>query len=386
MAHTVDEVFPEADPTHTLIDRSGTPQFELLENRLTRGGRIIRLHGPSKVGKTLLCLQILRNTDPIIIYGDEINSRDQFWTLVSGRVGVDVGETPLYCAEQGRPIVIEDFHWVAKNVQAAIIRSFKPLLDKRGKAILISVPDVAQEFLDTARSGTKVDEILGDLLGKSVSIPAPQWRDPDIREIAIRGFKTLRVGLPDWAIAILTRFAFRNPLLMQKHCAELCFVLGIKAGCDVTRNYTPTTDQLIAAFQNVASENGRLFTGIIFSDPRATYELKAGKRVNLATLLLFSVAGVAVNTRVGMPRMQRRIRDSLKNRGSVPSVEAIRTTFEALISDMRKSGQSGLVLDQNNYLHFAHPFFKAYLLWDLVPSCGGELPDLERYVEAEDGE
>jgi hypothetical protein len=295
-----------------------------------------------------------------------------------------LGGVTKYCAERGRPIVIEDFHWVAKHVQSALIRSFKPLLDGGGAAILISVPDVAQEFLDKARNGTKVDAILGDLLAKSVPVPAPLWKENDIREIAVLGFRALAMQLPEWTLQVLTRFAFRNPLLMQKHCAELCFKLKIKGTLEAPKSFVPTPQQLVAVFQHVARENARLFGGILGREGPAEYGLKSGQRVNLVTLLLYSIATLPIAARLGMPRLWRRVRDNLEDRDQVPEAVIMKNALEKLIADMRKSGQSGLVLDDNDFLYLAHPFFKAYLIWILVESCGGNLPDLDRYIDPDD--
>jgi hypothetical protein len=383
-SYAVEDVFREANPTHTLIDRSSAPEYARIENELRKGGRVVRLHGPSKIGKTLLCVQVLKDKDPIVIYGDDIKAKDQFWSLVAERVGVETKNVTGYCAERGRPIVIEDFHWVSKNVQSALIRSFKPLLDAGGTAILISVPDVAQQFLDTARSGTKADEILGDLLAKTVSVPAPRWKKHEIREIAVRGFKTLNLDLPEWVLPILTRFAFSNPLLMQKHCAELCFKLEIKHSYETPTKRTPTRDHLESAFKHVARENARLFGGIVGGAGLAQYDLKSGNRVDLVTLLLYSIAGLPIATKLGMPTLQRRVRANLQLHSGVPAIPVMKDALQGLITDMRKAGQSGLVLDENDFLYLAHPFFKAYLIWILVETCGGALPDLDEYIDPDD--
>jgi hypothetical protein len=56
MTYAVEDVFREANPTHTLIDRSTAPEYDRIKNELRKGGRVVRLHGPSKIRKTLLCV------------------------------------------------------------------------------------------------------------------------------------------------------------------------------------------------------------------------------------------------------------------------------------------------------------------------------------------
>jgi hypothetical protein len=382
--YQVNEVFREANPTVTLVDRSTAPEFRRIKKELNEGGRIVRLHGPSKSGKTILCFQALRNKHPILLYGSNIERKDQFWDLVSQATGVPAAEASAYCAAKGRPLIIEDFHWIDKTVQSALIRSFKPLLDAGGTVILISVPDVAKVFLDRARGSAKEDAVLGDLLAKSVPVASPLWTDSEIREIGTKGFQALKIRLPTGVMTVLTRFSLKNPLLMQKHCSELCFSMDIEQTLPKFRDLSPTKEQLADIFALVASQNGSFFDDVIQGSGKRPFKLRTEKDVNLSTLLLFAISWVGINQKVGMQRVLKRVREASAKESPIPDKEAIKKAFQAMIAAMRKAGQSGLVMDENEYLYIAHPFFKTYLLWKLIPSCGGELPDLDRDIDAEE--
>jgi hypothetical protein len=191
--------------------------------------------------------------------------------------------------------------------------------------------------------------------------------------------------VPIWTIGVLTRFAFRNPLLMHKHCAELCHELDIRSSNTRATRKEPNVMQLTSVFQKVAWDNGgKLFNGLIAADRQRIYKLKSGKNANLTELVVFAIANMGVAIRLGMPNLQRRIRDSLYDKGQCPSSDKTVAAINRLINDMRRTGQSGLVVDTAGFLYLAHPFFKAYLVWKHVPSLGGELPDLDRYVEPEE--
>ncbi|MGD9968346.1 MAG: toll/interleukin-1 receptor domain-containing protein [Hyphomonadaceae bacterium] len=378
------DVFAEAKPTFTLIDRSHTPEFRRIKQALLGGGKIVRLHGPSKSGKTVLCRQIFTDTTPIVVYGSDITDARQYWTLVAHQCGTTAQDAPLACAQQRRALVIEDFHWIDRDVQAPLIKSLKSFLDASGTAVLLSVPDVAEVFLEQGRSGNRADPILGDLLAKSVAVEPPKWTEQEIRRIGEVGFGALRVVVSDKTLKVLTRFSFKNPLLMQKHCAELCFNMGIDEAYGADTQKTVTEEQLARTFQRIASIDGALFHRIATKNAARPYKLGSGKKLTLRELVLFAITRANINQRIGIARVSQNIARNLNSRA--PDRRDIKDAVSELIAEMRKAGQSGLVVDNNHYLYIAHPFFKSYLVWILGPYCGADLPHLEQYVEPLDNE
>jgi len=65
-------------PSLTMIDRSQTVSFAAIAAQVRRRGRVISLHGESKSGKTILCLQIFRDKSPIEIHAREAKTLDAF--------------------------------------------------------------------------------------------------------------------------------------------------------------------------------------------------------------------------------------------------------------------------------------------------------------------
>lgn len=383
MPTLVNDVFAEANPTYTLVDRSDTAEYRRIQKELRSGGKIVRLHGPSKSGKTLLCRQVYGDTEPPVVYGSDIEKKEDLWNRVAAKVNVSADDAARYCAAQKRPIIIDDFHWIDRNVQAAIIRSFKPFLDAGGTAILLSVPDVAEVFLDQAKGTSKADPILGDLLAKSVAVHSPGWTEFQIRQIAKKGFPVLNIQMPDWAVAVLAKFSFGNPLLMQKHCSELCFSIGIDEALPKPTSVPVMQGNLVDTFKRVSAVNGVFFQKIVAKGGNRPFTLANGKKVTIRELVLFAITRVNISQKVGLPRIMKNIRECVATGSIMPDKDAIRKAFADLIVEMRKAGQSGLVMDDNSFLYIAHPFFKSFLVWSLVPSCGGALPDLDKYVEPE---
>lgn len=378
------DVFAEAKPTFTLIDRSHTPEFRRIKQALLGGGKIVRLHGPSKSGKTVLCRQILTDSSPIVIYGSDISDTETFWSLIARQIDQPPQNVALACAQARRALVIEDFHWIDRSVQAPLIKSLKPFLDAAGMAVLLSVPDVAEVFLDQGRSGNRPDPILGDLLAKSVAVEPPKWTEQEIRRIGEVGFGALRITVSDRTLKVLTRFSFKNPLLMQKHCAELCFNLGVDEAFEVDTQKAVTEESLANTFQRIASIDGALFHRIATKNAARPYRTTSGKRLSLRELVLLAITKANINQKIGIARVSQNITRILD--GQVLDRKEISDAVTELIGEMRKAGQSGLVVDSNRFLYIAHPFFKSYLVWILAPHAGADLPHLEQYVEPADND
>lgn len=225
---------------------------------------------------------------------------------------------------------------------------------------------------------------MGDLLAKSVAVEPPKWTDAEIRRIGEVGFGALRVTVPDGTLKVLTRFSFKNPLLMQKHCAELCFNFAIDEALETDTQKFVTEDQLIKTFQHIASIDGALFHRIATKNASRPFRLKSGKRLSLRELVLFVITRANINQKIGIARISQNIGKVL----GVADVDrkSVKTAISELIQEMRQAGQSGLVIDSNHFLYVAHPFFKSYLVWILAPHCGADLPHLEQYVEPTDNE
>ncbi|MBL8547139.1 MAG: hypothetical protein JNL81_11795 [Hyphomonadaceae bacterium] len=189
----------------------------------------------------------------------------------------------------------------------------------------------------------------------------------------------------DGTLNVLTRFAFRNPLLMQKHCSELCFNLGIDEALPAERQPPITEQNLRDTFQRVASIDGAIFHRIATKGTKS-YLATTGKKLTLRELVLLAVSRTNVNVKIGAARIAINISQMLDSSSPRVTAAEVRRTVTELISEMRALGQAGLVLDAANFLYIAHPFFKSYLVWVLAPHCGAQLPDLERYVEPQDAE
>ncbi len=76
LTYKLREVFGIHLPKVTEVDRSGTQGYKAFADALAQPGWLLRLYGPSKSGKTVLCQQILRKEglNPILLHAVDIDT------------------------------------------------------------------------------------------------------------------------------------------------------------------------------------------------------------------------------------------------------------------------------------------------------------------------
>ncbi len=266
-SHLTKEVFvPGSYPALTLNKRESTNITGELLDYVERGdGDCLLVHGPSQGGKTVLVESILPQARAIWVRGDELNSVDDLFGRISdelglfteesevrsttdtvgGGVGVDLGVPGLrfratanaqgaYKIEGGKtrtsmplsvvkasirdkpvPIVIDDFHFLKRELRAPISMAVKDLV-RSTRVVLVSVPPNA---FDEFRSLPDVDRRIQELVVK-------RWSTEELSEIARTGFALLNiVDHEDRITSRLARESRGAPSIMQRLCLE--YVHGV---------------------------------------------------------------------------------------------------------------------------------------------------------------
>ncbi len=262
--HPLSDVFVVGkDPTITYSPREDRHFEERLRDYIEERGRVLVITGPSKSGKTVL----LRHTIDRAVWlaGGQIGSISQFWRQVVDRGDGWTGETrshsrtdaesteigghvslkPVGIGGQaagkstgavsdssmherrvdrdvqsvgisvlrasGAPIVIDDFHHMAPQVQAQVMRELKSLIDEGLAVIFAAVPHhAADAVMAESEMESRVENLQIGL-----------WDGDELAAIARRGYDALNVEMDDVILAKLTGFSFRSPHLMQLLCREL---------------------------------------------------------------------------------------------------------------------------------------------------------------------
>jgi hypothetical protein len=404
-------------PTHTLIDRSNTAAYREIKFKLGAGG-LVSVYGDSKSGKTVLSLKVLEYMDPIAVHGPHIESEDAFWTVLARKLGLgdeytvvrqrggilesksaikgsinagafkleadiaqkseakdgtelkdvfsrDSHEVIDRLIQANRPIVIDDFHRIPKSVQRQIIHKLKPAVDRGISVVVVSIPEETEEIVQSLNSR-------GEIAARHAKIEAPLWQPSEIRQIAERGLGVLNVSLDAETVDFLTKNSYRNPLLMQAYCRQLCFNLGIDKTSTSSRKFVVPRDEARAAIRQVAEEYRQGYSDYlrVDDDGSGNWKLKSNKKVNIYTLVVLALARIPINYRVKVRTIKERIQDLLIDDMLGPNDAAVHNALVKITDQMKgkEDAQAPLRYDPiNRYAFVTHPFFKVFCQWDVVP-------------------
>lgn len=166
-----------------------------------------------------------RGVDKIYVTGDAINSPDGLWHEAYRQISDD---TDKHFSELGHaerveritvselPVIIDDFHYIPKNVQPTVCRQLKNAASDGLRIVVLSTPHRGD------------DPIRGnpDLSGRYFAVNFRFWDYRDLAQIGAIGFRRLGLGLSETMLDQLAREALRSPQLMQTLCLETCRSLG----------------------------------------------------------------------------------------------------------------------------------------------------------------
>ncbi|MBS7791354.1 hypothetical protein KTR66_15235 [Roseococcus sp. SDR] len=272
---------PNDYPRLTYVKRAVAPALEdRLQQALLTPKEVISISGPSKSGKSVLIERIVGVDNLITVSGSEISSTASLWDRVldwmgapssrsnSTEVSSMSGKSSILTGTAGVPLVaggslaagtqnsetdksstssthsrggllqvqkeianssfcvlIDDFHYIPKELQVEIGRQIKTAAERGIRMIAASVPHRSD---DVVRSNS-------ELRGRTQNIDTEFWSEGELLQIAQAGFLALNIEIDDLILRDLARNACGSPQLMQRICLNLCVQLQVKNGYIVKR-------------------------------------------------------------------------------------------------------------------------------------------------------
>jgi hypothetical protein len=227
---TPEEVFvTDGYPQHTYVAfEAGTKEGELKDG-LGQQNKIISISGPSKSGKTTLCNKVFgatKGVDRMYVTGDSITKAEDLWLEAYRQVTPDSdpnffelghGERVDALIAADIPLVIDDFHYIPREIQPAIAKQIKNAASSGLRIVCLSVPHRGD---DPIRNNT-------DLSGRFFSVTFDFWSADDLMKIAMSVFP--KVGFPNVPAfnTLLADEALKSPQIMQTLCLEACRMHGL---------------------------------------------------------------------------------------------------------------------------------------------------------------
>jgi hypothetical protein len=176
--------------------------------------------------------------------------------------------------------VIDDFHYIPREIQPAIARQMKNAASEGLRIICLSVPHRGD---DPIRSNT-------DLSGRFFTVNFDFWSERDLIQIAATGFPL--VGFPSLTRfnALLANDALKSPQIMQTLCLESCRMHGLDKPLELV---TPT-QALLPEIRSRTLRSYNYATALQFlkqgpptrGSERLDYRLRGGKQSDVYQCLM----------------------------------------------------------------------------------------------------
>lgn len=239
---------PGAFPEYTYVSRNYENtgiSYELrLKQALRTAGCLTSIIGPSKMGKTILCEQVIGLDNIVEVSGADFNENTDFWAIIAAKVGLPyMGEITTerastegkseerdsksekyilskdkiirYYIENNKILVIDDFHYASAEMQMKMAQQLKDAIRRELKVVVVSLPHRTD---DAIRQNA-------DLSGRLSLINIETWKEEDLKKIAIKGFDKLEIKITDNIAEKLAIECLTSPQLMQYICLSICTLL-----------------------------------------------------------------------------------------------------------------------------------------------------------------
>lgn len=429
----VSDVFvPGRLPAHTYNPREHLQLEIRLQDYIEEAGDILTVAGPTKTGKSVLLQHVLDN--PAWVDSQGIDSVNVLWTRLADELGVwsrvglevsrsDTGEAHLegeggfapvaklgaggkyavtdatgdnYSVERPlgpavkealrrtrRPVVIDDFHFVARGVQREIVRALKPL-------VLAGVPIMLVSISHRLRDVVAAEPDMG---GRVRTLDVSFWELEDLLVISRKGFEVLNIEDVDDAIGQrLASESYGSPHLMQQFCREVCKGDGIRESLHEPRRLR-APDDWSSFFTKQLDEASRRWFERLLRGPqergsqRTQWQLRDSRTLDGYGLTLAAIAETGPSLEISKDRLKEVIEELTA--GNSPATHQTTRVLKhmSLIAAKRASGPTpteeeldageedsfGMpdaqpvleYVDQGpaSKLHIADPFFAFFMRW-----------------------
>jgi hypothetical protein len=374
--------------------------------------------GHTKSGKTVLVRSILPREEAIWVDGGGVGAEDDFWTTVidqlelfqdtetteeegkstelsaSGKAGANfifakgdaqmggkLGTSRAASTSKSRSVssrvsalaglravrralVIDDFHYLPRDLQGDLVRALKPLIFDGLPVVIIAIPHRRYDAV-------KVEK---EMTGRILPVTIPVWQLDELKFIPSQGFPLLDGSVSDAFTSRLAEESIGSPHLMQEFCRSVCKAHGIETTFnDSSVDLKPSRMEVV--FSETAETIGRPIFEKLARGPRQRSDrirrkLKSGEEVDIYGLVLHAMAHI----RPGLVTLEYEdLRTAIREVSTqeVPQLHEVARVLRHM-SDIAATYQSSTPVidfdDDDKRLHVTDPFFAFYLRWGNLDS------------------
>lgn len=406
------EVFvPGGFPRHTYNPRLDLNLEQIVRQVTENLCKLVTVTGHTKSGKTVLVRSILPREDAIWIEGGGVGSEDDLWSTVidqldlfqttelsqdkettaevsaSGTAGANFiiakGEAEVggsfstghgssstksrsvSCRvsalaglrRAGRAVVIDDFHYLHRELQGELVRALKPLIFDGLPVVIIAIPHRRYDAV-------KVEK---EMTGRILPVNIPPWSESELRFIPETGFRLLHGTISQPLTKRLAHESIGSPHLMQEFCRAICKFHSVTTTF-AQRSADLSDLDMERIFAETAETIGRPIFEKLARGPRQRSDriprrLRTGAEVDIYGLVLHALA----HLQPGLVTLEYEdLRAAIREVSGqeVPQLHEVARVLKHM-SDIAATDQSSTpVIDfdeEEKRLHVTDPFFAFYL-------------------------
>lgn len=411
---TPSKVFvPGGMPVITYVSRDEGAFEKSLQSANDNLCKLVTLTGSTKSGKTVLANRIFpRSVQSIWIDGGLIDTEETFWRIIhneidpeeeisftsttmkssetggelEGEVGVpfftktkakgSIGRsdgsestretrpvagikarTLKALRETGYPLVVDDFHYISREIQGSIVRALKPIIFDGHPVIFIAIPHRRYDVVRVER----------EMTGRILPLSVRPWSLQELKQIAEVGFDRLSMAVPQSIIDIIAENAYGSPHLMQEFCREIA---KDRLDNNTLKSENINTFQGDSLFRQIADATGKVIFDKLAKGPRQRSDRKQRPLVDGGNADIYRVVLLALcKLRPGLEvidyeSLRQSIRQVLED--SIPQAHEVTRVLEKMAEIASKDENSVSVIDwdkDDQRLHITDPFFAFFLKW-----------------------
>ena len=256
-------------------------------------------------------------------------------------------------------LVIDDFHYIDREVQLAIVRGLKDLVFDGLGVIIASVPHRAFDAVRVEK----------EMTGRVTHLNVAPWSAEELIEIARLGFNALNVLDPgDRLASRLAEESFASPHLMQEFCRRLCRANGVEEAQAEALTLREPSDWR-EFFEETAADTSKMAFDMLRTGPRQRSDrirrkLKDGRETDIYGAVLAAIAHTGPKLEIGYEALRSSLRDVLDSEW--PQRHEITRVLDQMTQIAREKVEGEPVLeydDQLSTVHISDPYFAFFLRW-----------------------
>ena len=378
---------PGTYPGLTYVTRQprtmGYTYEERLRQSLSIEGYLTYIIGPSKIGKTVLCENVIGADNMICMSGNDFVKERDFWSGIGKKAGISMeaeiserrgifsenenkattitknytgnkDKILRYFKETGKVLVLDDFHYAPEEIQYDIACQLKEVIRLGFKAVVISLPYRSDDAI----------RLNPDLTGRISVIEMEPWTDKELQMIAQKGFMELGISVSSGLMERMAMESIHSPQMMQ----AVCLNIGL-----LPLNFSEITDKIIEESCRFTCANLPYadVVRILKSGPptrgqqRLKYDMKDGSKRDIYSVILKVLADNPPLIELNLNELTERIQNNVQN--AKITTRKLRDSLKNWQKLIEEQGALYQVFEwKDDKLHISDNLFLFYIRWSEV--------------------